>query len=102
MGLGGSTCSESLPERTCHFQPPQHVPRTSAGAQTRVWGPGGLPVYHEAESTRKDPRPEEKKMSMGEKNTFMYMCKGKKWRTSRALFFFIGLRQAKVAHGDPC
>ena len=61
MGLDGSTCSESLPERTCHFQPPEHVPLTSAGAQTCVLGPGGLPVCHGAESTRKDPRPEEKK-----------------------------------------
>ena len=34
---------------------------TSAGAQTCVWGPAGLPVCHGAESTRKDPRPEEKK-----------------------------------------
>ena len=58
MGLDGSTCSECLPERTCHFQPPEHVPRTSTGAQTCVWGPGGLPVCHGAESTRKDPRPE--------------------------------------------
>ena len=29
MGLDGSTCSESLPEGTCHFEPPEHVPRTS-------------------------------------------------------------------------
>ena len=61
MGLDGSTCSECLPERTCHFEPPEHVQRTSAGAQTCVWGPGGLPVCHAAESTRKDARPEEKK-----------------------------------------
>ena len=61
MGLDGSTCSESLPERTCHFQPPEHVARTSAGAQSGVLGPGGLPVCHVAESTRKDLRPGEKK-----------------------------------------
>ena len=71
MGLDGSTCSECLPERTCHFQPPEHVPRTSAGAQTYVWGPGRLPVCYGAESTRKDPLPEEKKMPKGEK-THMY------------------------------
>ena len=76
MGLDGSTCSESLPERTCHFETPEHVPRTSAGDQTCEWGPGGLPVRrHGAESTRKDPRPEEKKMPEDEKNTFIYMYK---------------------------
>ena len=74
-GLDGCTCSESLPEQTCDFEPPEHVPWTSAGAQTRVWGPGGLPVCNRAESTRKDPRPKEKKMPKGEKNTFMYMYK---------------------------
>ena len=73
MGLDGSTCSDSLPERTCHFEPPEHVPRTSARAQTCVRGPGGLPACHGAESTRKDPRPEEKKMSKGRQNTFIYM-----------------------------
>ena len=67
MGLDGSTCSECLPERTCHFYPAEHVPRTSVGAQTCVWGPGGLPVCHGAESTRKDPPPEVKKMPNGEK-----------------------------------
>ena len=66
MGLDGSTCSESFPEGTCRFQLPEHVPRTSAGAQTCVWGLGGLPACRGAESTRKDPRPEEKKMPKGE------------------------------------
>ena len=75
MGPDGSTCSECLPERTCYFKPPEHVPRTSAGAQTCVWSPGGLSVCHGAESTRKDPRPEEKKMPKSEKNTFICMFK---------------------------
>ena len=73
MGLDGSTCSECLPKRTCHFQPPEHVPRTSVGAQTCVWGPCGLPVCYGAKNTRKDPRPEEKKMPKGEK-THLYIC----------------------------
>ena len=71
-----------LPERTWHFQPPEHVPRTSAGAQTCVWRPGGLPVCHGAESTRKDPRPEKKKMPRGEKThlyTPEYMYKVPLW-----------------------
>ena len=33
-GLDGSTCSESLPERTWDFQPPEHV---RLNARTIVW-----------------------------------------------------------------
>ena len=71
--LDGSTCSESLSERTCHFEPPEHVLRSSARTQTCVRGPGGLPACHAAESTRKDPRPEEKKRRRTKKHTFMYV-----------------------------
>ena len=63
--------SESFPERTCHFEPPEHVPRTSGRAQTCVRGPGGLLACHGAENTKKDPRPEENKMPKGQKNTFI-------------------------------
>ena len=70
MDLDGSTCSECLPERACPFQPPEHVPRTSATSQTCVMGPGGLPVCHGAEGTRKDPRPEEKKVP---KDKYIYI-----------------------------
>ena len=76
MGLDGSTCSESLPEQTCHFKPPEHVPRTSARAQTCVRGPGGLPACHGAESTRKDPHPEEKKMPKYEKTHVFIVIQG--------------------------
>ena len=75
MGRDGPKCSECLPAQTCHFEPQEHVPRTSARTQTCVWDPGGLPVCHGAESTRKDPRPEEKKMPTCAKNTFVYMYK---------------------------
>ena len=68
MALDSSTFSESLSELTCHFEPPEHVPRTSARAQTCVRGPGGLLACHGAESTRKDPRTKEKKMPTGQKN----------------------------------
>ena len=54
------------------LEPPEHVPRTSARAQTCARGPGGLPACHGAESTRKDPRPEEKKMPKGQKNTLIH------------------------------
>ena len=75
MGLDGSMYSESFPERTCHFEPPEQVPQTSGRAQTCVRGPGGLLACHGAESTKKDPRLEEKKMPKGQKNTFIYMYK---------------------------
>ena len=78
--------------------------------QTCVRGPGGLPACHGAESTRKEPRPEEKKMPKGQKNThIIYIYTGwvgvvwqrhsKAWRALRELdnqgtyrffFFFRG------------
>ena len=36
MGLDGSMCSECLSVVTCDFEPPKHVPRTSARAHTCV------------------------------------------------------------------
>ena len=67
FGLDGSTCSERLPERTCYFEPLEHVPRALTGPQTYVLGPGGLTVSHRAESTGKDPRPRERQMPKGKK-----------------------------------
>ena len=55
-----------------NLNPPEHMQRTSARAQTCVRGPGGIPAYHGAESARKNPRPEEKRMPMGQK-TFIYI-----------------------------
>ena len=78
MGLDGSTFSECLPDRTCLFQPPEHVPRTSDRAQPCIWGPGGLPVWHRAE------RPEEGKMPKGEKNTFIYIYIPKRFHSECA------------------
>ena len=51
------------------WNPPEHVPRTSARAQTCVRYLGDLPACHGAESTRKDPRSEEKQMPKGKKNS---------------------------------
>ena len=74
MGLDGSMCSECFPERACLFQPPEQVPRTSAGAQTWVLGPGELHMCHGAESTRRDPRLEEKKNAEGcKKHIYIYI-----------------------------
>ena len=61
MGLDGSTCSESLAEETCRFEPLEHAPRTSSRVQTCARGPGGLPARNGAGSTRTDTLTEEKK-----------------------------------------
>ena len=51
------------PQSTCHGRRPR---------PTRApWCSGRLPAFHGAECTRKDPRPEEKKMSKCQKNTFI-------------------------------
>ena len=52
------------PQSTCHRRRP--------GPTLAPWCPGGLPACHGAESTRKDPRPEEKDMPMCQKNTFIH------------------------------
>ena len=49
------------PQSTCH------VPRP--GPTLAPWCSGGLPACPGAESTRKDPRPQEKKMPMCKQNT---------------------------------
>ena len=53
MGLVGSTCSESLPVGTCHFEPPEHAPRTSARAQTCVVVPGRAPCVPQSRENEK-------------------------------------------------
>ena len=75
-----------------HFEPPEHVPRPLARGQTGVRGPGGLPACHRAESTRKDPRPEEKKMPKGQKNTFIYVYE----YTRLAILLHINCRMANM------
>ena len=73
-----------------HFEPPEHVPQTPARAQTCVRGPGGLPACHGAESTRKDPRPEQKKMPKSQKKT--YILNG---RVHKAIVRFFGKIQSR-------
>ena len=65
-------CSEYLPVGTCDFEPPERVPWISARPKLAPWCPGGLPACHGAENTRKDPRPEEKKMPMCQKKHIFY------------------------------
>ena len=53
MGLDGSTCSESLPVGTC--QPTEHVPRTSARAQTYAVVSGRDPCVPRSREREKKP-----------------------------------------------
>ena len=53
------------PQSTCHGPRP--------GPTLAPWCSGGLPACSGAESTRKDPRPEEKKMSMCKRKTHLYI-----------------------------
>ena len=76
MGLDGSTCSESLPEGTCYFEPPGHVSRTSVRAQTYAVGSGRTPCVPRSREHEKDPRPEEKKMSKCQKTHLYVVIQG--------------------------
>ena len=70
MGLDGSKCSESLPEGTCHFEPLEHVTRTSARAETCARSPGGLPACHGSESTRRPAAEREKNTEVPKKHVY--------------------------------
>ena len=70
MHLDGPMCSESFPERTYYFEPPEHVPWTSGRAQTCAWGPDGLPACHGAESEKR-PGAGREKMPKGQNNTYV-------------------------------
>ena len=61
---------------TCHFEPPEHMPRTSARVQTCALYPGVLSAFYGAESTRKDPRPEEKKCPSAKKTHLCIATQG--------------------------
>ena len=74
--MDGSTCSESLPEENGHFDTPEHVPQTSARAQTSARGLGGLAECHGAESTRNDTRPGEKKCRKAKKTHVYIVIQG--------------------------
>ena len=57
----GSMCSECLSVVTCYYVHPEYVPRTSARAHTCAVGADGPPACPEAENTRNNTLPEEKK-----------------------------------------
>ena len=61
MGLDGSTRSECLPVVTCDFEPPEHVPRTSARVHT------GAVVFGRAPSVPRSREHEKRPAGGGEK-----------------------------------
>ena len=72
-GLDGSTCSESLLERTCDFEPPEHVPRTSARAHTCGVVFGRAPcVPQRREHEKRLAAGRGKKCRCAKKNTFIH------------------------------
>ena len=76
MGLDGSTCSESLPVRTCRFEPPVHVPRTSARAQTCAVMFRRAPCVPRSEEHKARPADGRAKMPKCQKNTFTHRNAG--------------------------
>ena len=73
MGLDGSTCSASLPEGTCHFEPPEHVPRTSARAYTCAVVFRRAPCVPRGREHEKRPAAGREKMPKCEKCINVYM-----------------------------
>ena len=55
MGLGDSMCSECLPVVSCDFEPPEHMPRTSARARTRAVVFGRAPCVPRSREHEKRP-----------------------------------------------
>ena len=70
MGLDGSTCSECLRVVTCDFEPPEHVPRTSARAHTCAVVFGRPPCVPRSREHEQIALPEEKKVLMCKKNVY--------------------------------
>ena len=74
MGLDGSTCSESLPERTCHFEPhstchgPWLGPKLACGVRT-----GSLRATEPR--ARGKTRGRKRKRCRRAKKTHIYICR---------------------------
>ena len=73
MGLDGSTCSESLPVGTCHFEPPDHVPRTSARIRTCAVVSGRAPCVPRSREHEKRPATGREKNAEVPKKTRLYV-----------------------------
>ena len=86
MGLGGSTCSECFPERTCLFQPPEHVPRTSAGT---------VPGCHRPHT------PSSRTNNVEYPGRTVYLTDPERWRTPRAELHHSGTMMPRHTIGNP-
>ena len=74
--LGGSTCSESLPERTCDFEPPEQVPRTSARAKNLRAGSGRTPCVPWSREHQERPAAGREKNAEGPKKHIYIFVQG--------------------------
>ena len=73
MGLHSSNCSESLAVGTCHCEPPEHVPRTLARAQTCAVVSGRAPYVPRSREHEKRPAAGREKKCRCAKKTHVYM-----------------------------
>ena len=88
MHLDGSTCSESLPYQTCHFETPEHVPRTTAQGLHLDAGSGQAPCVPRSREHEERPVAVTGKSTEGQNNTFIrakrvsncYMQEKKNWQ----------------------
>ena len=75
MGLDGSTCSECLPERTCHFEPPEPCHGPLPGPKLAYWVPAGSLSATEPRARGKTRGRKRKKYRRAKKTLiYMYIC----------------------------
>ena len=72
MGLDGSTCSECLTVVTYDFEPPEHVPRTSARAHACAVVFGRAPCVPRSREHEKRPTAGREKNADVQKNTCIH------------------------------
>ena len=70
LALAGRKAIPWLFTGFCDFEPPEHVPRTSAEAHTCTQCSRGPPACPVTETKRKGPRAEEQKMPMSKKRSY--------------------------------
>ena len=71
MGLDGSTLLECLPVVSCDFEPPEHLPRTSARAHTCAVVFGQAPSVPRSREREKGPAAGREKNADAQKNTII-------------------------------
>ena len=103
MGLDGSTCSKSLPMEICRFEPPEHVPRTSARAHTFALVSGQAPCVPRSREHEENPRPDEKQMPKCQNNTSIqskYLVCTIRARYAPHVFFYILLLVCSASYSS--